>query len=54
MPRYLPSEKDINPRWVRALEMRESGMTYTAIGRVLGICNETARTLVNLAVGLKD
>jgi hypothetical protein len=47
-------KKDINPRWARALEMREAGMTYTAIGRALGVCNETARKLVNLAVGVKD
>ena len=53
MPRHIPSEKD-NPRWARALEMWESEMTYTAIGRVLGVCNEAARTLLNLAVGVKD
>jgi hypothetical protein len=34
------------PRHIQAFEMRESGMTYTEIGRMFDICNVSARRLV--------
>ena len=32
-------------RDVQALELRESGMTYREIGRMFGVCNETAEDM---------
>ena len=41
----------INPQESRALEMREAGMTYEAIGRVLGVYSgEAARRIVKRAI----
>jgi hypothetical protein len=34
------------PRHIQAFEMRESGKTYTEIGRMFDICNVSARRLV--------
>ena len=38
------------PRHIQAFEMRESGMTYTEIGRMFGICNVSARRLVTMTL----
>jgi hypothetical protein len=37
-------------RELRGAAVRESGMTYTEIGRALGVCNERARQLVVAAL----
>jgi hypothetical protein len=40
----LPSAS--TAREIKAVAMRSEGMTYTEIGRALGVCNERARQLV--------